>query len=227
MTGVSSEYAKRTLIAAAEAANIRDAEWVAESWVDSIYASLRIDGKEPSVWRHIEAPQLLYAVGSIGIDRETIRGAAAQYINDFTWAEDRNLDWLVANVLAYAELDAFLLSLDATQVFQGASRGGARVVRALWRLFWWCVWLAIVASAFIFVSPWIGAPLVLLTALKIGGNFRSSRRRAALVTSMIDVYTAISSATLSWAVVWDLMERSRRLGAVWDPELYRLVELRK
>lgn len=188
-----------------------------------LFAALDVD-----TWSAIRATPdaMLEANTRLHVSRSEIRQAADYYINAVPWLRHPHLDWLVANALAYAETVATL------HQWTPLYRSGGNVdlpflaLSSAWDLVKWGAALALIVCAFAFDLPWLGVLLIGGTIWRQVQRWRVQRARGRLLHAMLLAYGALTSSTLSWAVVWDHLAKARDLGAYWDPELYRLVELR-
>lgn len=221
MTAISQEKAEKVAIARAGETHDRDD---AIAFVDELFRSVQNENEPIAGWGHIETRNLPAHLGKYSIWRDSLRDCAQRYLSTNAWLADPSLDWLLANLLAFAELDAFLITTGTVARFKRSGR--AHLAHMAWGAFKWLVWLLLVVFAFV-ASDAIGWGLLALTAIVQGLAWRNRKRISGLELAMMNAYQSIGSTTLSWNVVWDYLTKSRDLGAVWDPELYRLVELRK
>lgn len=199
-----------------------DLEWELSNWASDYFNAIDVPGS-PNVWRHVPITNMLNTDSFVA--GNYIKPLAAQYIEFPPNLQDKNADWLVADTLCFAEVNATLVYMRKMKGGKQAVPTGLRVGIAAWSVLMWIIWVAILGFGFA-VQPWLGWGLVAVTALVQLAKWRASTARNKLLTEMLGTYQALESTTFSWAVLWDHMSRSRALGAVWPPELYRLVELR-
>jgi hypothetical protein len=227
MAGLGRSYALQLANERAKAQQGQDLQWDAETFAHGLFDNVWIDDKAIDSWSHVATPELIGSIGKFGINRQDLRAVAEEYIEHKGWLHNRHFDWLLADLLVYAELSGFMLHVNKRLHFNYSTgaRVGSIIAVGAWRLLMWLLWLAILIAAFLW-SPAVGWVLVGLTVVHRAARFMQRRKQAKLVQSMIDVYGAFDGKSLSWAVVWELLAKSRALGAVWDPELYALVESR-
>jgi len=159
------------------------------------------------------------------VDGSMAKPLAAEYIHFPSSMQDPLLDWMVADTICFGEVNATLIHTGRMISGKHAMPLSIRIMRAVGRLIAWALWLGIIYVGFA-MSPWLGASFIALTAVVQFAKFKAAIARAKLIDQMIGTYQALTSSTLSWAVLWDHLGKSRDHGAVWPPELYRLVELR-
>lgn len=198
-----------------------------ESWQLCCWAEEYFNGLAPAeggaVWHHVSIMELQrtesYVAGN------SIKPLAAQYIAFPPQLQDPMTDWLVADTLCFAEVNATLASFNMLKGGKNASSFSVMAAKAGWAIALWAAWLCVVVAGF-YLHALLGWGLVAITAWSQFVKARAARKRARLAAEMMGTYQALSSSTFSWAILWEHMTDSRRLGAVWPPELYRLVELR-
>lgn len=199
-----------------------DEQWDLVTWARSLFAHLEPEGGG-SVWRHVGVPQLSYTSAFVAGDG--VKPLAAEYIGFAPEMQDSHMDWLIADSLCFAELNATMVHFRMMTGGKQAIPMGLRLAIFAWKAAVWLIWAAIMAAGF-FLHPLVGWALIGLTGISLWSKLRASKARGQLMLEMIGTYQALASSTFSWAILWDHMARSRALGAVWPPELYRLVELR-
>lgn len=211
-----SSLAKRNAPAGLEA----QYEAEGEQWVHAVFGAITKNGDPIDEWSSIE-PQsrVLPASSSYGYARIMLRNAVAQYVNEMPWLHCQEFNWLLANTLLHAEVSATALAFGYVPDAQLVA------LKLLWKLFVWGAWLAILAALLLFDLPWAAGAWLALTLARVLLKWRHRKARNRLIASMVDAYHSTNSMALSWNIVWDAMITSRDLGAVWDQELYQLVEL--
>lgn len=218
MSAVSRNWLQRR----ADSLKNESLQWDLNCWADEFFTGLQPQG-DTTIWTHVPITQMLHTDSYVAGDY--IKPLAAQYIEFPKEMQDAKTDWLVADTLCFAEVNATLIHLGMMKGGKHANPLSMLVVKGLWSLIAWAVWLCIIAVGFYF-SAWIGWTLVALTVWTQVIKIQASVRRSRLLDGMLGTYQALASSTFSWSVLWEHMADSRKLGAVWPPELYRLVELR-
>jgi len=147
----------------------------------------------------------------LSIDRKAFQEAAEFYL-DNSWMTNTKIDWLILNILTYAELLGTLelarsRILSPTQIISfreksikcnGFTSDGYFFLNHLPLLNWW-QWNRKKAAKI--VDPILGA--------------------------MFKTYSALNTKSNSWEIVWQELNESRNLGVVWDGIVYRLLEERR
>lgn len=218
MSSVSKEWLERT---AADCID-ESAKWDFVGWVDSYFGGLDPAGGG-NTWRHVPLDHM--TITDTYVAGNYVKPLAAQYIAFPSTVQNAHADWLVADSLCYAEVNATLVHWRMMKAGKQAIPFGLRAGLVGWSLFLWLIWICVLGVGFA-LNTWIGVGLLALTAWVQYSKLRVSMQRRRLVAEMLGTYQALSSSTFSWAVLWEHMAESRKLGAVWPPELYRLVELR-
>lgn len=210
---------------AADEESLEDYEGDGEDWINQIFYSTELGGKAIDVWSNIPQASVIGTSDSFYCSRAELKGATADYVNRMAWLHCREFNWLLANLLLYAEVSATASAFGAGWMWEkGKLRFKWIVFRAVIALGVWGIWLAIPVGLLVAELPWVAGGWVVLTALRQGLLWRARRIRGQLLASMISTYESTNTMDLSWTVVWELLTRSRDLGAVWDQELYQLVE---
>ncbi len=196
-----SSVAKNALIAETEKNAKLEAsrrglgEWDAENLVDDaraivvdIFDNIFVENSSSKVpepvthWRHRTPQDIETDWREMSFGREEIRSAAERYA-DSPWLQSRLLDWLILNVLTYAEFQATLevvraRTMPATRYL--ASKAGSTkgtLASALWRgaifILKWGIWFLAFAVSFE-AAPF--GPAAILSAT--GGGFGERSERA-------------------------------------------------
>lgn len=218
MSSISKEWLERN----AEKCADEDARWQFLCWVDSYFNVLDPAGGG-TTWRHVPIAQM--TVTDALVAGQFAKPLAADYISLPPAVQNDHADWLVADSLCFAEVNATLVHWKMMKAGKHAVPLGLRLAADGWSLFFWIIWLCVIGFGFAF-NTWAGVVLLALTTWVQYSKFRASSQRGKLMAEMLGTYQALSSSTFSWAILWEHMADSRKLGAVWPPELYRLVELR-
>lgn len=173
-----------------------------------------------------------------GFSREQLRAATAYYIKRPEMQDDW-LDWYCADLLCFMELSA---TVNATRI---QAHGLLSYVFGL--LQGWSSILGIIGQCAVFIIKWLIwffiifslykedngfgyaaiAIVLLLTAYIQCKKMLFLRKGAKTIEAMERVYAVLDTTTFSWNVLWQEMEDARKLGVIWDGELWRLVEIRK
>jgi len=218
MSSVSKEWLERT----ADNCPDESAKWNFVCWVDSY-----LDGLDPAgggtTWRHVPLDQM--TVTDTYVAGNHLKPLAAEYIALPGSVQHEKADWLVADSLCFAEVNATLIHWKMMKAGKHAIPLALRAGLMGWSLFLWVIWIGVLVVGFA-MNTWIGAGLLALTGWVQYSKFKALLQRRRLAAEMLGTYQALCSSTFSWTVVWEHMSESRKLGAVWPPELYRLVKLR-
>jgi hypothetical protein len=197
-------------------------------WVRYVFSSVQKNGEPILTWSSIPQTDVLPTAGEYQYSRVDLRNAVARYVNEMPWLHCSSFDWLLANMLTHAEVSATSLFLGYSSPWaNGKAKVSFFLLKLGWGLFVWGVWIAILLALLLFDLPWIAAAWVGLTLVRQAMVWSAKRKRSRLMISMVDGYHSTNTKALSWTIVWDTLTRSRDLGAVWDQELYQLVESRK
>lgn len=244
---------KNTLIAEAEQNAGMEAsrrgldKWDTESLVDDaraivsdIFDNIFVEDSSSKVpepvthWRHRTPQDIETDWREMSFGRDEIRSAAERYA-DSPWLQSRILDWLILNVLTYAEFQATLdvvraRTMPATRYI--ASKTGSTkgtLASALWRgaifILKWSIWFIAFAVSFE-AAPYGPVAILATTGWWLWRRISARSKVNDILMSMQGTYAAFSSVSHSWTVIWEELKRSREKGAVWDGVVYRLVELR-
>ncbi len=109
-----------------------------EAFVDDFYLSIQRNQEENDSWRHIRLavePECLY---SINFDRMALRAQASHYIESLPALHRREFDWLIVNVLLFAEISGFAATLWPIRTIP--DKTGRRWATALMVLWWSLKW---------------------------------------------------------------------------------------
>ncbi|SFN14918.1 hypothetical protein [Dokdonella immobilis] len=208
----------------AENLSLRDES---QEFLNSFYSSIRRNGEPLDGWRHFHPSREPESLYSVEYHRDSLRSSAAHYIEHLRGIHRREFDWLIVNVLMYAEISAYAAVLNPIgSMASSPEKRWLIALRWIWRALKWLIFVAILFAALAFNSSWLAGSAIALAVVVQGLKWRQRYRAAKTLQSMLTAYASVGSWTLSWAVVWELLSKSRNLGAYWDPEVYRLVELR-
>jgi hypothetical protein len=225
---LSKEYATRLVRERWAGKDPADLDWSAEMvFVDGFFGAIRQGEGTATGWQHgspLLQPENLYA---LDVDRMTLRQWASEYIENLPLIHRRELDWLIVDVLMLSEISAFAAHLNPIKSIQDkVTRRRLGAAAALWTVFKWGIAAFTLAGALVADLPGLAMLIFGFIVLRQSQLWWRNRKAAGLLLSMTGAYAAIGSWSTSWTNLWELLRKSRDLGAVWDPEVYRIVELR-
>jgi hypothetical protein len=182
-------------------------------------------------WHHRQYHEFDSDWRCLEIDRHELQAIADRYL-EMPWMSCSKMDWLILNVLTYAEYQGFVDALrsrtlsieDYVSLRVGRVKSlGSKVTNSIIFALKWVLWVAIVCGLF-----WVWWPLGVCWLVYVGWG--AWKRRAALkkisyvMQSLGGTYSTLSTVSQSWTIVWDQLNKSRSDGVVWDGVVYRLVE---
>ncbi|MDD3020393.1 MAG: hypothetical protein PHX61_05355 [Alphaproteobacteria bacterium] len=167
-------------------------------------------------------------------NRDELREGVAEYIRDPDLQDDW-LDWYCADLLCFMELFSTIKDTriqvhgQLAHMFQNVGGSQSHLIQMVIFIFKWAVWL--------FYLVWIfekgdEVAYATVTVLMLGTIYVQYvklslwRKRSKIIEAMYRVYAVLQTPTFSWNVLWREMEDARKLGAIWDGEFWRLVEMR-
>lgn len=224
---------------------VREAEEVVEDFFAYITWTKIADGviqSKDSVteWHHRQLYEFENDWKHLELDRECLREAAERYL-DRPWMQSGKLDWLVLDVLTYAEYQAFVdevrsktLSLQEYVALKvGRQKSfGSKCWPTLAVLLELGVWLVVICLL-LWVWPPLAGAYAVYSCWSLWKSSAAKKRRTAarkmidaVAQSISSTYCTFSTVSQSWSVVWDQLLKSRQDGVVWDGVVYRLVEER-
>jgi len=166
--------------------------------------------------------------------REEMINAAERYM-EMPWIHCRELDWLILNMLVYAELQATLDSFRVNSMFLfsyvSKKAGDTKfnilmtILKSVAFLVKWSIWLAIIFVS-VEISSFATGILAAITVFWQWKKWKVRQKINNVMSEMIRTYSSLSTISQSWLVVWEQLKKSRDVGAVWDGIVYRLVEER-
>ncbi|ABA56761.1 hypothetical protein Noc_0231 [Nitrosococcus oceani ATCC 19707] len=171
---------------------------------------------------------------NLNFAQEELQQAAGRYLRA-PWLHCRELDWLVLNTLIYGDYLAALDTIRARTMpfsrYQSRKSGktGFRVLTEAWRgallllkiAAWFIIFAAVSPASPLGPLIWIG-----MTGWWLWRKWMIRRKNNALLKSMFSAYGALSPTHLDWPRIWEGLEKSQALGAVWNNMIYPLVEMR-
>jgi len=135
------------------------------------------------------------------------------------------MDWLILNVLTYAEYQAFVDQvrsrtmhlLDYVSLRTGTKKKAPTNYLEV-----------TVAVGLLCGLTWLWTPLGVAYGLLYGWQVwkrRAAQRKIQLLqNTMSATYSTFSTVSQSWQLVWDELLKGRHQGIVWDGIVYRLAE---
>jgi hypothetical protein len=172
---------------------------------------------------------------NMGIDRDGIQTASDTYLEQ-PWLQSRKLDWVILDLLTYAEYQATLDYLRSRlwpmSKYVSHKVGDTKAI--FWSNFWgfikflfkFAIWLAVCVAGWLF-SPYVSLAWAVLTAFYYWRKYSAISKINQKLVSILGTYSAFNSISQSWDVVWQELAKTREAGVVWDGVVYRLVEQRK
>lgn len=167
------------------------------------------------------------------ISRSELQDAAERYLNR-PWLHCREMDWLVVDVLLYAEYQATLdfLRVRMTPMSRYLAGKLRTTSAAAWSFAWrglvtsvkWAIWIAVAIITAAVAAPVGPIALVAVTAAWLLWKWRTRNRLNTLLATMLRTYAHLSTVSQGWQLLWQELDDSRKKGAVWDGIVYRLVE---
>ncbi|HEY4583245.1 MAG TPA: hypothetical protein VIG88_10335 [Lysobacter sp.] len=194
-----------------------------ENFVEPLFYSL--GDRDRWAMTTADRAAVLTKYDTLSVDRAALRQAADYYFTCLPWLRHPHLDWLLANALIFVELAA--TARIWSPVYEQSGKTDWRIFSAVaaWSVIKLAMLVVAVGAAIGLGAVWAAWGLAGVAAVRWGMRTFWARKRLRILASMFNAYESTKSSTLSWNVVWEELSRARSLGAYWDPELYRLVEL--
>lgn len=193
-----------------------------EAWLARYFEALG-DGAPNEEWRHVLGADAASGRQYFGLVQDRLSELADEFTERWSALRESRLEWLVADTLCYAELEAAREQLRLSHSYlKGRSRLGWVARKALVELLVALAWLALIA--FLWQQPLAVLLIVAVTILWKIHRWQVDKERADLATAMVGTYGTMASAPVCWSLVWESMGESRRKGAVWPAAMYRLVD---
>lgn len=191
-------------------------------------------------WRHQTTADILQEneKKDFCFSREQLRAATAYYIKRPEMQDDW-LDWYCADLLCFMELSG---TVHATKIQAhgllnyvfGLVQGWPSVLGIIGRcavfVVKWLIWFFVIFCLYKEDSDFGYAAITIIFLLTVYVQIKKIfflRKRARIIEAMERVYAVLDTTTFSWNVLWQEMEDARKIGAIWDGEFWRLVEIRK
>jgi hypothetical protein len=185
------------------------------------------------IWRHRTTSDQENDWRYMTFARAELQHVAERYL-DRPWLHCREIDWLIVNVLTYAEYQATLDTFRAnvmpfTRYFAGKL---GTTSSAAWSITWrvlvtggkWAIWCGLAVVAAIVAAPAGPIALVVVTAGWLFRKWRARNKLNAILAAMLRTYSHLSTVSQGWEALWQELNYSRGQGAVWDGIVYHLVE---
>lgn len=227
----------------------RDLAWEAEEVVEDFFSHITwtkiadgiIQSKDSvAEWHHRQLHEFERDWKYLELDREGLRGVAERYL-DRPWMQCSKLDWLILNVLSYAEYQGFVdevrsktLSMEDYVALRVGNKKtfGSKFRDSLGAPLEIGVWLVIICLLLWF-WPLLAGAYAVYSCWGLWKNSAAKKRRNAakktidaVAQSISSTYCTFSTVSQSWSIVWDQLLQSRQKGVVWDGVVFRLVEER-
>ncbi|WP_337054709.1 hypothetical protein [Pseudoxanthomonas sp. USHLN014] len=187
--------------------------------VDEIFNAIGRDS-----WTHV----LTQDMGIGGAIASPHIGELSSFVDRYNeapeWFKLKQLDWLLADALCYAEVNQAMHAWRYPKWTRaGSFRWEKLTFKVIAFLISWVIWLAILWLLST-ISGWLVALWVALTILNVVFGVIRKVERDKLMLSMIDAYHTLDSSHPSWSNTWNSLQKSKDLGAKWPTPLLRLVE---
>ena len=225
----TAEAKNRGLIDYAASDLVSEATDIVEDFFAYITWTRVVDGTiqskdSPAVWLHRQLHDFESDWKYLELDREGLRGAAERYL-ERPWLRSNKMDWLILNVLTYAEYQAFvdhvrsrsMHLLDYVALRTGTTKKAPVNYLEI------TVGLGVLCGLTWLWTP-LGVTYGLLYGWQVWKRRAAKRKIQALQNSMSATYSTFSTVSQSWQLVWDELLKGRQQGIVWDGIVYRLAE---
>ncbi len=168
-------------------------------------------------------------------DRDKLREGVSEYLKNPA-LQDEWLDWYCADLLCFTELVSTIKETriqvhgQLAYMLRGVGGSQSHLVQIAIFIFKWVIWLYLLFYLFEKndqVSDMYAIALTLGTVYVQYNKVSLWQKRSKIIEAMFRVYAVLYTPTFSWNVLWREMEDARKLGAIWDGEFWRLVEMRK
>lgn len=197
-------------------------EWEVQDAKDLFLPIFNWTGRDS--WVHAPQNELRFGLERV-LTREV--GDATHGYLQRDWLHHEALDWLLADAMAFGEINATFKTLSPHRFYFQAGEPVFWLmgVVLLFRLLMWAAWLFVLIMLYA-ESQLMAAILVTVTIAYQFAHRRGVKKVATLLAAMEDTYGGLDVCPPSWRNLYALMEKSRDLGAKWPTQLYRLVEKR-
>jgi hypothetical protein len=211
-------------------------ERMADAFVERFFSVVRLSTDRDSFkyadsWAHRGYAQLETDWRLVTIDREGLRNVAVEYLDDVCF-QTPTFDWLVADLLAYAEILSFFDHRQKRRyglVRYGTRRNGDPAMKWLIRgvrLVAWGMFAAVTA-----IASWLGTAALGLWCAAVLlwwiTDWLTLWRCDRLLKRMFSAYSSLNTLRPGWGHVWQSLRESTQYGAIWDAALFDLAERRR
>jgi hypothetical protein len=177
-------------------------------------------------WHHRQPHDFESDWKYLEFDREGLRNAAERYL-ERPWMQCSKMDWLILNVLTYAEYQAFVDQVRSRTMrledYVSLRTGGKVKSGTSFAVLGLIIAIALGLA-------WLWPPLGVAYAAGVcwqKWKQRKARKKIdALTKSMSATYSTFNTVSQSWKLVWDELLKGREQGVVWDGIVFRLAESR-
>lgn len=187
-----------------------------------------------SSWSHVSMVEINQLRRKLSIDRQQLQHLTQVYIeSSCLWCKE--LDWLFANSLLFAELIAYFDTMYRAhtpflkQFCEDNSSKTFFWKCAIWDTccfaIKWGTWLLMSMIIFYF-NKYAGTIFIIYSVFMKVKKEIKKRKSHVVFENIIKTYHYAKSMNLNWQALWNAMNESRQHVIMWDPELYNLVELR-
>ncbi|HRQ62078.1 MAG TPA: hypothetical protein PLO23_11320 [Alphaproteobacteria bacterium] len=188
-------------------------------------------------WRHQENNNIANELkrDHFHFNRDKLREGVSEYLKNPD-LQDEWLDWYCADLLCFTELVSTIKETriqvhgQLAHMLRGVGGSQSHLIQGAIFLAKWAVWILFLFYLFAqdgSINQAFAVFCVLGTVYVQYGKFSLWRKRSKIIDAMFRVYAVLHTPTFSWDVLWREMEDARKLGAIWDGEFWRLVEIRK
>lgn len=192
---------------------------------NSIYEQKSDGYKNLKVWHHVDTSKINYNWMKYGIARDELIDSATRYLDiENKWAQSKELDWVLIDLLMFAEYVATVSEAQKYK-FNGSEYykynenipDNLRLKKRFSRWLWFVAFI----GSLIFYYP---------VAIVIGiAFFIRFTIRFLILKKLTEAYHCAGIAydsilTGDWEVVWEDLNYSRRKGVVWDKQIFEIVK---
>src|SRR5690242_11918200 len=188
-----AERIVRRLAHPARNADEREArECQASEILDQLFCSFGEAGEDgwPQEWMHVSSIDVI-CDRSLHWRSSDLRAAAESYLEHASWLHCREMDWLIADMLAYVEVTGTARVIGRVPLsFDSKAAWGMSLLRMLWIIAKWLIWVALALFLSSFGGFWLYG-WVMLTAWQQAAKWWARRKKDALLIAMLDTYQSL------------------------------------
>lgn len=177
-------------------------------------------------WHHRQSYDFESDWKYLEFDREGLRNAAERYL-DRPWMQSNKMDWLILNVLTYAEYQGFVdqvrsrtMRLEDYVLLRTGGKVKSGTSFAVLSL------IIVLVLALAWLWPPLGVAYAAGVCWKKWKQKNARQKIDALAKLMSATYSTFNTVSQSWKLVWDELLKGRERGVVWDGIVFRLAESR-